>query len=138
MYGIYDILFKVRVTHKISIFSEKLFTLSSSGESSWRPGYLHHYILFSDTCDVRNNCHPNASCLYSDALHSYTCICNENFEGDGFTCEVEVVSCAKVDNCDPHATCSYDEKLGRSKCVCNLGYFGDGYTCAAAGKTLNN
>nr|CAI5831592.1 unnamed protein product [Callosobruchus analis] len=81
-------------------------------------------------CDVLNNCHRNATCTYSDDTHAYQCVCNDGFEGNGFSCEPEYVSCTKYDNCSPHATCTYDDALGRSKCICNSGYTGDGYTCS--------
>ncbi|XP_018565224.1 nidogen-2 [Anoplophora glabripennis] len=84
------------------------------------------------TCDVVNNCHRDASCLFSDHLKEYACVCNDGFEGDGYICEVEYVSCTKVNNCDQHATCTYDENLGRSKCVCNPGFEGDGYNCSVS------
>ncbi|KAJ8922644.1 hypothetical protein NQ315_007676 [Exocentrus adspersus] len=83
-----------------------------------------------NSCDVLNNCHRDASCLYSEELRTYVCVCNDGFEGDGYTsCEVAYVSCTKLNNCDTHATCTYDDNLGRSKCVCNPGYTGDGYNC---------
>ncbi|XP_028136673.1 nidogen [Diabrotica virgifera virgifera] len=90
------------------------------------------------SCSVVNNCHANASCLYSDILRDYECICNEGFEGNGYSCEPEVISCTIVDNCDPQATCAYDETLGKSKCICNPGYVGDGYYCTiSVGCTSN-
>ncbi|KAJ8969010.1 hypothetical protein NQ317_007371 [Molorchus minor] len=91
-----------------------------------------------DTCNVLNNCHTEASCLYIEEIHSYTCVCNEGFEGDGFNCEVEFISCTKVDNCDPHATCTYVENLGKSKCICNPGFAGDGYNCSVAAICTSN
>lgn len=96
--------------------------------------FSNTHILFTETCDVLNNCHKDASCDYSELTHSYSCVCKEGFEGNGYACEVEVLSCTQVDNCDPHATCTYNETLGKSKCVCNLGYDGDGYSCIITGK----
>ncbi|KAJ8949808.1 hypothetical protein NQ318_000506 [Aromia moschata] len=91
---------------------------------------LELYEWAKHTCNVLNNCHKDASCVYIEDIRSYSCVCNDGYEGDGYTCEVEFVSCTKVDNCDPHATCTYDDNLGKSKCICNPGYEGDGYRCS--------
>lgn len=72
--------------------------------------------------------------MYSDYLHDYECVCNEGLEGNGYNCEVEIVSCTKVDNCHAQATCTYDENLGKSTCICNPGFTGDGYGCTIIGK----
>ncbi|CAH1160142.1 unnamed protein product [Phaedon cochleariae] len=88
------------------------------------------YASGQEGCDTLNNCHPDASCQYSDQLHVYECVCNDGLIGNGVSCEPEVTSCTIVDNCDPHATCSYDDGLGKSVCVCNRGFQGDGYTCS--------
>ncbi|XP_057670529.1 nidogen [Diorhabda carinulata] len=90
---------------------------------------------FQGSCDVLNNCHPNASCTYSDLTHEYECICNEKFEGTGYNCEPEIISCVEEDNCHPQATCTYVESLGRSQCICNPGFIGDGYFCSIIGCT---
>ncbi|KAG5890815.1 hypothetical protein JTB14_008256 [Gonioctena quinquepunctata] len=98
-----------------------------------QPGFIPTTIQYAEeTCDIRNNCHPDATCSYSDLRHAYECVCNEGFEGTGYFCDPEVVSCTKVDNCDPQATCTYDESLGKSKCICNSGFQGDGFTCTLA------
>jgi hypothetical protein len=36
-------------------------------------------------------CSPEATC--TNTIGSYTCVCNEGFTGDGFTCDLEVFSC---------------------------------------------
>ncbi|CAH1124061.1 unnamed protein product [Ceutorhynchus assimilis] len=83
-----------------------------------------------DDCRTLNNCDYNARCLFNEILQGYLCLCNEGFDGDGFTCHQEPPSCAEVDNCDRHATCTYIESDGKSKCLCNPEFEGDGYSCA--------
>lgn len=58
-------------------------------------------------------------------------MCNDGFEGDGYQCAPEEISCAKEDICHEFATCKYDEKLGKSVCVCNKGRVGDGFNCSS-------
>lgn len=81
------------------------------------------------TCNDLNNCNENAECKFVPTISSYSCVCNDGFEGDGFICTEARVSCLVENNCDVHATCTYDETIGRSKCVCMSGFEGDGYTC---------
>jgi nidogen (entactin) len=90
------------------------------------------------TCNVLNNCHRDAQCIYSAESESFSCICNQGFAGDGFSCEQSTVSCTQVNNCDSHATCLYDESLGKSKCVCNPGYQGDGFNCTITAICTSN
>ncbi|XP_044255979.1 nidogen [Tribolium madens] len=90
------------------------------------------------TCDVLNNCGPNAQCVYSSDNESFLCKCNEGYDGDGYKCEFVTVSCAQEYNCGPNANCHYDETVGKSKCVCNPGYFGDGFNCTISAICTSN
>lgn len=80
-----------------------------------------------------NNCHKDAQCIFVLSTNAYQCVCNYGYEGDGYSCSAQAVSCAQANNCDVHATCTYDEQKGRSVCVCNPGYEGDGYQCKVTG-----
>ncbi|XP_075224050.1 nidogen isoform X2 [Lycorma delicatula] len=79
-----------------------------------------------DECQNPNVCHADATCENTDG--SYTCTCNNGFQGDGKNCEYyeqhscEVVSCGKGAECidDPHEG---------AKCICQKGFTGDGLTC---------
>ncbi|KAL3266111.1 hypothetical protein HHI36_010297 [Cryptolaemus montrouzieri] len=95
-------------------------------------------LTYNANCNDLNNCHRDAQCKYNPITSSFSCICNEGYEGDGFSCNEVRVSCLVENNCDVHATCAYDDAMGRSKCVCMSGFEGDGYTCTLAICTSND
>ncbi len=79
-----------------------------------------------DHCDdtgqcVHDPCDANGSCTAG------TCICNQGYDGDGFSCSDLDECTLGTDQCDPNATCTNTE--GGYDCTCNLGYSGDGFSC---------
>lgn len=87
-----------------------------------------------ETCEVRNNCHPDATC--TDNGSSFECICKDGFVGDGFNCMPEPSCRNNPYMCDTHASC-----LKRSEgyvCDCNSGYFGNGSSCTINPKQTGN
>ncbi|XP_017775713.1 PREDICTED: nidogen-2 [Nicrophorus vespilloides] len=78
-----------------------------------------------DSCNILNNCHSNAQCIYVENM--YKCVCNTGYEGNGIDCS-ETYQCSQ-ESCDEHATCTYNEDYGKSMCVCNEGFSGNGYSC---------
>jgi hypothetical protein len=81
-----------------------------------------------DDCDCDGSgivCDENATCYNTET--GPTCVCNDGWEGDGFTC-TDIDECALgTDTCDVNATCT--NTPGSYTCACNAGYDGDGYTC---------
>ncbi|KAF5302810.1 hypothetical protein FQA39_LY01990 [Lamprigera yunnana] len=90
------------------------------------------------SCNVLNNCHKNAQCIFELSTNSYQCICNIGFEGNGYYCLEPEVPCSSDDNCDVHATCIYNESLRKSVCVCDSSYQGNGRECRRGGCTSND
>ena len=99
-----------------------------------------------------DSCHDNATCMNS--IGSYTCMCNDGFEGNGshciseFSClpydtnfidrqlnTVDVNECLNdsLNDCDMNASCM--DTFGSYMCSCNDGYFGNGFNCS--GKLLS-
>merc|ERR1712019_163052 len=76
-----------------------------------------------------NNCDANAACTNTDG--SFTCACNDGWDGTGDACE-DVDECASTDdnNCDANASCTNTD--GSFTCACNENYTGDGETCKTA------
>jgi hypothetical protein len=81
-----------------------------------------------DECSLgTHDCDPDATCT-NVPPGSYTCTCNDGYEGDGKMCtEVDECSLGTYD-CDPVATCT-NTPPGSYTCTCNDGYEGDGKTC---------
>ena len=66
----------------------------------------------TDSCDIQATC--------TNLPGSYSCSCNDGYEGDGFLC-VSIDECAKgIANCDQHATCF--DTPGSFYCACRSGY----------------
>jgi hypothetical protein len=97
-------------------------------------------------CETVEPCHPSASCTVDPPL--FSCQCNAEFYGDGFTCQ-ECDTCAdgykQVKNCSPTSNrvcsnideCAINEDNcaenagcrdlpGSFECQCQPGYWGDG------------
>eukprot|EP01084_Bolivina_argentea_P109138 195062_1 len=72
-----------------------------------------------DECDLNtHNCNVNAFCTNTDG--SFTCECNEGYEGDGVTC-TDIDEClANTFICDMNANCV--NNIGSYSCECNNGY----------------
>ncbi|XP_031340654.1 nidogen-like [Photinus pyralis] len=85
------------------------------------------------SCNVLNNCHRNAQCVFELSTNNHQCICNIGFDGDGYYCVETEVPCTTEIDCDPHATCIYEDHLKKSICVCNVGYRGNGGQCSKGG-----
>ncbi|KAJ2949935.1 hypothetical protein O0L34_g11258 [Tuta absoluta] len=79
----------------------------------------------TDTCEVLNDCHPNAVCTPTE--YSYLCICNEGYVGDGYNCVLEVNCRNNPYMCDEHASCL--KRNNGFLCECNTGYNGNGSFC---------
>lgn len=47
-------------------------------------------------CDVENNCSPNAQCEWVESELRNKCVCNPQYEGNGYTCTEMEVSCIYV------------------------------------------
>jgi hypothetical protein len=79
-----------------------------------------------DMCDCEGvTCDENATCYNTE--EGPTCVCDDGYEGDGFSC-TDIDECALgTDTCDAHATCT--NTPGSYTCTCNTGYSGDGRTC---------
>ena len=43
----------------------------------------------SNTCDVLNNCHPDAECAYDYSRQGYHCVCHQGYTGDGYRCDMQ-------------------------------------------------
>lgn len=77
------------------------------------------------TCDITNDCSPNAACTPIDT--TYQCICRDGFNGDGYNCVPDGTCRNDPNMCDLHASClkRYDIYV----CECNAGYNGNGSHC---------
>jgi hypothetical protein len=82
-------------------------------------------------------CSDKATCQNSDG--SFTCTCNQGYNGDGKTCcssgyTISNGTCQDIhecneglDDCDDNAACA--NNTGGFTCKCNSGYEGDGKSC---------
>ena len=78
-----------------------------------------------DECLSGNHtCDLNASCLNSKG--SYTCHCNDGYNGDGVTC-IDVDECSGVNTCSDNSSCK-NTKCGYD-CTCNDGFIRNGQEC---------
>ena len=49
-----------------------------------------HFLLDIDECETGSQtCHADAHC--GNTLGSYTCTCNNGYNGDGFTCHGKII-----------------------------------------------
>jgi len=70
-------------------------------------------------------CSVDAEC--TNEPQTYSCECDDGFEGDGVTC-IDTNECAEnTHNCDTNAFCT--NLAPDFICECNTGYVGDGETC---------
>ncbi|XP_071454679.1 nidogen-like isoform X2 [Hetaerina americana] len=83
---------------------------------------------FKISCNVVNNCHPHAQCIYVTPMGHYQCQCNAGYEGDGYECE-ETDECRYPSDCGNNAQCLFNNEAQRHECICSLGYSGDGKSC---------
>lgn len=82
------------------------------------------------SCNVVNNCHPRAQCLYMPEVGAYQCQCDPYFEGDGYSCRVAPgTNCTEFNVCDVNALCFYHPDAKEHFCRCNHGFKGDGVVC---------
>jgi len=40
----------------------------------------------TSSCDIKDNCGPQATCVYDDEALKSVCVCNDGYRGDGFLC----------------------------------------------------
>eukprot|EP00736_Rhodelphis_marinus_P000713 Rmarinus@m.19555 len=103
--------------------------VSPSEEGVCPSGYIADSCADIDEC--ANNAHQcafEATCKNLEG--SYSCTCNEGYDGDGFFCE-DIDECAGeagVEVCDMYATCT--NTIGAYSCDCNDGYEGGGQSCS--------
>lgn len=86
------------------------------------------------TCEVKNDCHPNAICTPTDS--SYQCVCSEGYVGDGYSCTLDATCRNDPYMCDMHASCL--KRSGAYACECNTGYYGNGSYCALNPRQAGN
>ncbi|MEZ4328374.1 MAG: EGF domain-containing protein [Polyangiales bacterium] len=77
-------------------------------------------------CDNdEDNCASDATC--TDTQGSFTCACNEGFEGNGEVC-TDVDECSRgTHDCSPFAECA--NTAGSFSCTCRDGFQGTGTSC---------
>ncbi|XP_071534542.1 nidogen [Panulirus ornatus] len=93
-------------------------------------GKCYTYSLSIDECSSVLDCDTNAQCLYDSTSQRYKCECNDGYEGDGRTCQLQgEAGCNIINNCDTNADCIYDTYALVHRCQCRNGYEGDGSFC---------
>lgn len=53
-------------------------------------------MLFLVPCDIENNCGSHASCEWVESELRNKCICDSGYEGNGYECVEQEVSCLFV------------------------------------------
>ena len=77
---------------------------------------------FSDCCD------ENAKCWLNAHSRDSTCVCNDGWVGNGYTCkDINECSTEEADKCHQFADCINVE--GSFQCKCKNGLTGNGYNC---------
>ncbi|GMR47408.1 hypothetical protein PMAYCL1PPCAC_17603, partial [Pristionchus mayeri] len=80
----------------------------------------------------RSDCHEVAKC--TNTIGSYSCVCQEGFEGDPFKGCTPIDKCKSV-KCDGTSeTCK--EVGGKPTCVCKDGFVSAGETCKDVNECL--
>ena len=93
-------------------------------------------------CNILDNCHPNARCVYSEANDEFFCRCEAGYLGDGYdTCDEEPkIGCNVINNCGRFARCLFNPAERGYDCHCDTvrGFTGDGYSCAPSVSCFEN
>ncbi|XP_015604569.1 nidogen-2 isoform X3 [Cephus cinctus] len=80
-------------------------------------------------CDFyERSCNPNAACVYLTHLNDYGCVCQEDYEGDGFNCYPKYTCARDPSICSPDASCVITANNVYA-CVCDDGFIGNGTQC---------
>merc|ERR1711871_824776 len=100
----------------------------SVGEGKTTVLRLH---LLSRTGDDEQECHSNATAVApSPRTGKRTCVCNEHYQGDGFSCEAVNYCRPGMRQCHANAACNYIPGIGNVTCSCNNGFTGSGKRCS--------
>lgn len=88
------------------------------------------FVIVVASCDVYNNCHPRADCIYSADTERYECVCAAGYEGNGLDCEAtDVDDCSQSNICGENSQCYYDRNSQQHHCRCNSDSYWNGVTC---------
>lgn len=100
-----------------------------------RPGYIGDGATCEvkdatkTSCNLVNNCHRHAECIYDRLEGGYRCKCRRGYHGDGMTCARREPDCsANPRMCHPKAECV--RNVDKHVCICNEGFHGDGRNCS--------
>lgn len=55
-----------------------------------------NFNVISVPCDIENNCNPYAQCEWVESELRNRCVCNPQYEGNGYECTEVEVSCIYV------------------------------------------
>ena len=67
---------------------------------------------------------------------SYSCECEEGYEGDGYEC---FNICEKfLGGCGENARCRKEEETEKFDCLCDDGFIGDGKLCQDVNECMDN
>lgn len=125
---------RICAEHASCLFDESITISYCHCDAGYQGDGITQCTLPGDTCDVANNCHPNAECSFVD--NNYMCVCNEGYIGDGYQCTLEP-NCRNIPNlCDLHASCV--KQSGVYTCECNVGYNGNGSYCVLNPRQAGN